>query len=486
MESVVQDLEPKAVWEHFVQIAAVPRPSKKEQKIVDHVSRIAREHHLDFVRDPTGNVLVKKPASPGKERASGVVLQAHLDMVCEKNSSSRHDFEHDGIVLQRVDGYITAKETTLGADNGIGVAAALSIMLDSSLEHGPLEFLFTVDEETGLTGAHGLTAGFLAGRTLLNLDSEEDGALYIGCSGGRDTILRMKIIRTAPADGAKPVRISVGGLRGGHSGLEIDKGRGNAIQMMGRVLRSLDGVLEYSIAGIEGGSKRNAIPRECSALLYVPERELGTLQEKVKQIAGTLQSECRKNDPDLSVEATQDDQTICRDCIEKTQTRVLLRLLAALPHGVVAMSPDIPDLVETSTNLATIETAAGEVTIGTSQRSSVASALEEIVRRVVVVGELAGAGSEHTDGYPGWEPDLDSAVLRTAIDVYHDLFGKEPEVKAIHAGLECGIIGERYPHMDMVSFGPTIEHAHSPDERVEIASVAKFWTFLVTLLRTLS
>ncbi len=484
MESVVHGLEPKAVWEHFVQIASVPRPSKKEEKIVEHVCRIAREHHLEYVRDPAGNVLVKKPASPGREKGSGVVLQAHLDMVCEKNSSSKHDFEQDGISLQRAEGYITAKETTLGADNGIGVAAALSVMLDASLEHGPLEFLFTVDEETGLTGAHGLREGVLRGTTLLNLDSEEDGALYIGCSGGRDTILRMKIIRTAPPDGTKPVRVSVSGLRGGHSGLDIDKGRANAIQVMGRVLRSLDGLLEYDIAAIDGGSKRNAIPRECSALLYVKASD--PLQEKVRQISTAMKSECRKVDPGLRIETMLDDQPVYQDCIKKEQADVLLRLVAALPHGVVAMSPDIPDLVETSTNLATIGISAGEVTIGTSQRSSVASALEEIVERVVATGGLAGTESEHTDGYPGWEPNLDSAVLHTAIDVYQGLFGEKPEVKAIHAGLECGIIGEKYPHMDMVSFGPTIEHAHSPDERVEIVSVQKFWRFLVFLLRSLS
>jgi dipeptidase D len=486
LSNAIAGLTPEPLWQHFVRIAAIPRPSKKEEKIAAHIVGIASSHRLEVIRDETGNVLVRKPASRGRESSPIVALQSHIDMVCEKNKDVAHDFDRDGISLVRSDGYITARGTTLGSDNGIGVAAALSVMLDASLEHGPLEFLFTVDEETGLTGAAGLKPGFLKSRILLNLDSEEDGALYVGCSGGRDTLLTLPI-RTEPVtSGSLPLGIAVTGLRGGHSGLDINSGRANAIKVLTRALWHLVRTEGIRLERMEGGSKRNAIPREAEAIVHVKENRLTVVRGEIDRLNRELRSEYSSGDPQLELEVSRTKPRTGGSAFTTADQSRLLDLLFALPHGVTTMSADIAGLVETSTNVATVQTGQESVVIGTSQRSSISTALDTLVSMVGVIGSMAGARVEHTDGYPGWKPNVNSAALKTTKETYRQMFGAEPAVKAIHAGLECGIIGERFPGMDMVSFGPTIEGAHSPAERVEIATVQKFWNLLTGVLKNLA
>jgi dipeptidase D len=485
VSNAIRGLTPQAVWEHFESIAAIPRPSKKEEKIARHIVGLAKNGSFEVHQDRTGNILVQKAASPGKESSPVIVLQSHIDMVCEKNKDVKHDFDHDGISLVRTDGHITANGTTLGSDNGIGVAAALSVMLDSSLVHGPLELLFTVDEETGLTGAQGLAPEFLRGRTLLNLDSEEDGTLYVGCSGGRDTLLTFPVERRqGPVDWTTIV-IEVAGLKGGHSGLEIHAGRGNAIRLLARTLSELSRTVEFSLTGLQGGSKRNAIPREAEALLLIPTTSLSDVQGAVKTIESKFRSEHGRGEPGIAVRVRQSRHAQALPFTAHSQA-TLIDILHALPHGVLGMSADIPDLVETSTNVATIVTDGDTLLIGTSQRSSVASLLDNAVKTVASIGRMGGATIECTDGYPGWKPNLDSSLLKTTQRAYRELFQRDAAVKAIHAGLECGIIGERYPGMDMISFGPTILGAHSPDERIEIVTVQRFWDLLVRVLEKLT
>jgi len=486
VSEAIQGLTPQAVWEHFARIAAIPRPSKKEEKVAAHVLKIARENNLRAERDATGNIAVRKPPSPGKEASPMVALQSHLDMVCEKDRASTHDFDADGIQLVRSNGYIHANGTTLGSDNGIGVAVALSVMLDKSLVHGPLEFLFTVDEETGLTGASGLRPGFLKSRLLLNLDSEEDGAVYVGCSGGRDTVFTFRIRREPVPPGYEPLGFAVRGLRGGHSGLDINAGRGNAIKLMARALWAIGNSNDIRIAAIEVGSKRNAIPREAEILLYIHGEHSSAVRTEVEALNTIIKSEYSTSEPSLALELVSRKPSANERVLAKADQERLLSLLVILPHGVLAMSVDIPGLVETSTNVATIQSEPEAVVVATSQRSSVKTALDDVINSLRVMGKLVDADVKHSDGYPGWKPNLDSHALKVTRETYMQLYGREPAVKAIHAGLECGVIGEKYPGIDMVSFGPTIEGAHSPRERVEIATVQRFWNLLVGVLKNLS
>jgi dipeptidase D len=403
-------------------------------------------------------------------------------MVCEKNRDTAHDFLKDPIELVRKDNVIMANGTTLGADNGIAVATNLAIMEDRSIEHGPVEFLFTVDEETGLTGAGGLSADFLESRVLLNLDSEEEGHLYVGCSGGKDTLGSWRVrFDVAPAK-LMPAQIKVVGLKGGHSGLDIDKGRGNAIKIMNRVLRAL-GDMGARLAFVEGGNKRNAIPRECEAVMLIPAQLLEQAQKVVGELKATIKAEIGTVEPDLQIELSSISGRKKWKVMKKWEQQKILQTISALPHGVIKMSADIPGLVETSTNVAVIKTLKDSVKIATSQRSSVASEIKDVAVTVSSIFELGGASIETTDAYPGWKPDMNSAILKTAKSAYQALYGKEPEVKAIHAGLECGVIGERIPGMDMVSFGPTLEGVHSPDEKLYIDTVEKFWNFLLGILK---
>ena len=481
----VSDLEPTALWRHFDTILTIPRASKDEERMRNHIvesaDRLGLAHHADAV----GNVVVRKPATPGHEGADITILQSHLDMVQEKNADVEFDFATDAIVPQMQDEYLTATGTTLGSDNGIGVAAMLAVMGETAFAHGPLELLFTIDEETGLTGAARLDGGLLQGRQLINLDSEEDGILYVGCAGGGDTQLTLEL-GTAPApETGVALAVALRGLKGGHSGVDIHLQRGNAVKLLGRALWSA-GLLghRYHLARFEGGSAHNAIPREAFATLVVPADGQSALLAALDREVAAIRGEYGEADPGmrLSADATTRPDTVW----DGTTTERVLRLVNALPHGVEAMNYDIPDLVETSVNLATVTPVNGSLRMGLSSRSSIDSALEAMRRRLRAVGVLAGAAIEEDEAYPGWKPDLDSRLLEVVKDVHRRQFDSDPGVKAIHAGLECGILGKKVPGIDMISFGPRIEFPHSPDERVHVASVARFYTLLEATLATLA
>jgi len=480
----VADLEPRALWGHFDQILTIPRGSKNEDRIREHVIAVAKTSGLDYEVDRTGNVVVRKAASPGHADSPVTILQSHLDMVNEKNSDVDHDFSKDGIKPRQKGEYLTAIGTTLGSDNGIGVAAMLAIMEAADVVHGPLEFLFTVDEETGLTGASGLDVRMIEGRQLLNLDSEEEGAVYVGCAGGADTTLTIPLRFVRPPEGTSAVRVRLYGLKGGHSGVDIHLQRGNAIQLLARALRAVSLNAPVHLAGIEGGSAHNAIPREAFASVVVVNAHVESFTSALKAEVAAIQDEYRPAEPEMMLDISHVECPAA--VLDGDTTDRVLRLIVGLPHGVVSMSYDIPDLVETSTNLATVRHHDGGLVIGTSSRSSVASALASTRQKIRAVGELAGAVVEEGAPYPGWKPDLESYVLKVVKRVHAAEFGFEPEVKAIHAGLECGIIGEKANGMDMVSIGPQIEFPHSPDERVKIDSVGRFFRLLTCTLEKLT
>jgi dipeptidase D len=484
MASALTELTPSHLWKHFARILTIPRCSGNEKAAGDYVISVAKELRLEVERDKVGNVLVRKPATPGHENAPGVILQGHLDMVCEKNSDVVHDFTKDAIQAEIKGDWVQAKGTTLGADNGIGVSACLAVMEDSSLVHGPLEFLFTVDEETGLTGANRVRKGFLKGTRLLNLDTEEEGTFTIGCAGGADSEIVLPVERKKAASG-NLFRLKISGLRGGHSGLDINQGRANAIKLVARMLREAQESARFDLVAVEGGNKRNAIPREAWAILVCAPAGQKSLAAAFKRSFDRIANEVKAVETDakyvLDRADAAKDHALTAEC-----QRGLLNFILALPHGVVAMHPEIKGLVETSTNLAIIRTDKGRVEIICSTRSSVASALEATRLVLRSVSDLAGARITFMDGYPGWMPNLQSPLLATLKDVYQESFGREAEVVAVHAGLECGILGEKFPGLDMISFGPTMEHPHSPDERVHIGSVGKFWRFLAAALARLS
>jgi dipeptidase D len=483
MSEAIDGLKPEFFWRCFAEIARIPRPSGHEQRIGRFVLDRAKELGLQASQDPFGNIVVKKPASPGREGARRLCLQSHLDMVCEKNADKKHDFLNDPIELVRKGDLVMANGTTLGADNGVGVATSLAIMEDRSLVHGPLELIFTVQEETGLTGAKNLAAEHVEGRTLLNLDSEEEGALYVGCAGGKDTQGSWQVTsESAPSD-ATALCLTLKGLKGGHSGLEIDKGLGNAIKLLNRALLQLS-ALGARLSSIDGGNMRNAIPRECGAILYIPKQKLEEAESLVVRLNSVFRAEYPTLEPDLALTMTRQEAKPGAKVFSQTLQQNLLLTIAALPSGVQQMSADIPGLVETSTNVAVVITSDKEIALVTSQRSSVASRLAEVVETVEAIFHLGGATLKASEGYPGWQPNLNSAILKVAKQSYRSLYGQEAQVKAIHAGLECGIIGERIPGMDMISFGPTMESVHSPDEKVYIGSVGRYWDFLLEILKT--
>jgi dipeptidase D len=478
-------LDPPDLWKHFDAIRKIPHCSGNEAALAEHILAWAREKGLEAAKDENGNVLVRVPASAGREGAPVVVLQGHMDMVGEKNSDVDHDFAKDPIEVELEGEWLTANGTTLGADNGVGLSAAMAVADSSGLVHGPLELLFTVDEEVGLTGAGKLGKDFVRGRLMLNLDSEEMGAVYIGCSGGGDSTLRLPV-RLTKADGMQAASVKVSGLKGGHSGIDIQDQRGNAIRILARLLKkALAGGCALRLVSLSGGNKRNAIPREAEAMIVLDEGGLDVCRKMLSREAGDIRGELGDVDPGLSVELIESngtpDKAMDADC-----TRRVLNLLLAIPHGVEAMSHAVPGLVETSNNLATVESNGDRVVVGTSSRSSIASALEDVRDRIKAIGELAGAEVEENEAYPGWKPDPNSHLLAVVAGAHEELFGRKPQIKAIHAGLECGIIGERYPGMEMVSFGPHIEHPHSPDERVNVKSVGEFWKLLCKVLEELS
>ncbi|MGE5236924.1 MAG: aminoacyl-histidine dipeptidase [Acidobacteriota bacterium] len=485
MSSPLDSLEPRLIWQHFDAIRQIPRPSKHEERIAEHVVGWAKQRGFETRRDAVGNIVVKVPASAGHEKAPVVVLQGHLDMVPEKNSDVAFDFLKDAIKVRVVGDYVYATGTTLGSDNGIGVASAMAVADDRTAVHGPLELLFTIDEETGLTGAMGIEPAMLAGRTLINLDTEEDAALYIGCAGGADISSRFTLKpRPAPA-GAVGLQVSVRGLRGGHSGVDIHENRGNALKFLARALNAArEGGVNFALAAVNGGSKHNAIPREADAVVAVAKTRAGSFRNKVKLAAKALKEEFGEIDPNGRVEVSE--VALPAQVWSRADRDRVLGAMLACPHGVLAMSRAVAGLVETSNNLAVMVTEGNELRVTTSSRSSVMPSLRATIEQVAAVFRMAGADVTTHDGYPGWKPNPDSKVLKTALAVFEREFGGKPAVKAIHAGLECGLIGEKFPGMDMVSMGPQIESPHSPDERVQISTVGRFYRLLKATLTELA
>ena len=479
------NLEPKQVWEHFEALSRIPRASGHEKAAAQFVISVAKAHGLKWEQSEVGNVVIRVPAAVGHENAPITVLQGHLDMVCEKNSGSLHNFAKDPLTL-RVDGNVVkATGTTLGADNGIGVCMSLAILDEPGAVHGPLELLFTVDEERGLNGANGLTPGFIKGRRLLNLDTEEDGALYVGCAGGQDTVMNLRVTRAKTADERPAFKLSVTGLRGGHSGCDIHEGRGNANRILVRTLQAMERRgIAFGLVSIDGGSKRNAIAREAFAVFQLGKDLQGAAKNAVSEVQALARQELKGLDDGvtLTLEAGKADMPALLPASQKK----LFTFLAAIPHGYTAFSREIPGLVETSTNFAIMTTFKSKVEVCTSQRSSVMSQLAWAADWVASIGRLAGAKVVQSNGYPGWKPNLDSPILKAASATFKRLYGIEPKPKAIHAGLECGIIGDKFPGMDMVSLGPEIRNAHSPDEEVHINSVQKSYKVVLELLKDLA
>src|SRR5271157_1388930 len=479
MTTALLDLEPRAVWKHFDALAAIPRPSTKEAAARDYVLSIAKRHGLEAVHDSVGNTVIRKPAHPGREAAPMALLQGHLDMVCEKNEGTVHNFDTDGIKVVRNDDWLKADGTTLGADNGVGVSAALAVMESTDIAHGPLEFVFTIDEESGLTGAVEFPAGMLKSKYFLNLDNEEKGTICIGCSGGIKTTARRKVT-LRPASNGVGYRIKVAGLKGGHSGVDIHQGRGNAIRILGGVLQSVLDSLAVEIAEVNGGSAQNAIPREAFAILV-----MDTAKEKeLKSLVAKAESEGKLDlgnfDPTLQI--TTEKILRPERVFADTDANNTVALMVSVPHGVLAMSPDVPGLTQNSTNLAIVTTKNDIVEFVTSQRSAIESSMQSAARMVATVFRLAGYEVEHSGRYPGWKPEPNSDIVRKLQAVHKELFGEEAKLIAMHAGLECGVIGEKDPGMEMVSFGPTIVDPHSPNERVQISSVESFWKYLKAVL----
>ncbi len=477
-------LEPKAVWRLFADISRVPRESGHETAVMEMLQSWAEARSLRTKRDQAGNLLVKIPATRGHEKAEPLLIQGHADMVCEKEPSSRHDFRNDPIRLQ-VDGdWIRAEGTTLGADNGIGVAMGLALAEDPSVIHGPVELLLTVDEETGLTGAAGVKPGFFTSRRMINLDSEEDDGIFIGCAGGRDTILTLRN-RWArmPKEGVGR-RIVVGGLRGGHSGCDIHRNYGNAIKTLTRLLLTVAHQFDLRLTSFDGGSKRNAIPRDAEAVVVIGRDRARKFKNLIDQATSRiLEEELAGVDDGLIVRVRPSRVS---QCLSLENSHRILRLLAAIPSNVIAMSQAIPGLVESSSNLGVVRTEGTRVRIICCSRSSVAASLEALAMQHRALGEMAGAEVEQPEGYPGWRPNLESPLLAVASEQYEATFGVKPELKAIHGGLECGLLTEIYPDLDIISFGPNIEGAHSPSERLSISSVKKIWKLYTAVLESLA
>ena len=481
----IKDLQPTAIWGYFYDITQIPRPSKKEERILAWLLDFAAQHNLEAKQDKAGNILITKPATVGREDVPTVILQSHVDMVCEKNSDVTFDFDNDPIETLIDGDWVKANGTTLGADNGIGVAAQLAVLAANDIAHGKIEALFTVDEETGLTGASALEKEFLTGDMLINLDTEEEGEIYIGCAGGKGTKAYFKYkVKDAPKKYFW-FKVTVKGLRGGHSGSDIDKGLGNANKILTRFLHALNrkkyGMI---LSEIGGGNLHNAIPREAFAILGVKEKYKEDIRVKLNLFLSKIQHEYTDMEPDIDIHL--ESVQIPSKVISRRTAEKLILTLYACPHGVIGMSRDIEGLVETSTNLASVKMLPNHlIEVGTSQRSSVESQKEYVVNMVSSVFDLAGAKVEHNEGYPGWQPNPDSALLKLAKKEYQSLFNKSAKVKAIHAGLECGLFLEKYPNLDMISIGPDMMDVHSPGEKMKISSVGKFWDFLVKILEAI-
>lgn len=482
--NLLSQLSPKPVWDYFSEILQIPRPSKKEEKIIQYLLDFATKHNLKAEMDEVGNVLITKPAAPGKENRPVVVLQTHVDMVCEKNSDKVFDFYNDPIEAIVGEEWVTANGTTLGADDGIGIAAQLAILASDSISHGPIECLFTVDEETGLTGAFALKPGFFTGKILINLDSEDEGEIFIGCAGGIDTVATFRYTKEQTPFGSVAFKIKVTGLTGGHSGDDIHKGLGNANKILARFLRREFNSLQLALVDFDGGNLRNAIAREAVAWVVIPASQRTQFQADFDEYVKAVTTEYEKTEPNLEIYMSPTETPY--QVMNHSMAANFLNALVACPHGVLEMSTRMPGMVETSTNLASVKFLPfNEIVVTTSQRSEIESRKFMAAEMVNATFRLAGATIAHSEGYPGWTPNPDSNILRIAVESYRRLFNTEPIVRSIHAGLECGLFSQKYPGLDMISIGPTIKGAHSPTERINIASTQKFWDHLVDILQSL-
>ena len=474
-------LKPALVWNFFNEITQIPRPSKKEERIIAYLKDFGKKHNLSTKVDETGNVLISKPATVGYEKHKTVILQSHIDMVCEKNSDVIHNFDTDPIDTYIDGDWVKARGTTLGADNGIGMSMMLAVLSSDDLKHPALECLFTVDEETGLTGAFALKKDFLSGEIVINLDSEDDGEIFVGCAGGIDTVAKLSYKTEKTPENYFGFTVSVKGLQGGHSGDDIDKGLGNANKILNRFLWNLNKGMDFRLFGFDGGNLRNAIPREAITNGCVPFSEKENIRVMFNNYVHDLEIEI--GDVELKMKLELESATLEENVLDKQSSNALLNAIYACPHGVITMSRDMPGLVETSTNLASVKMREGNISeITTSQRSSVESLKHDIKQQVEAVFTLAGASVSHGDGYPGWKPNLKSEILKVATDSYVKLYKSQPKVRAIHAGLECGLFLEKYPFLDMISIGPTMRGVHSPDERLSISATQKCWEWLKDIL----
>lgn len=477
----IRELKPGRVWTHFYSLTQIPRPSKKEEKAVLFLEKFGKDLGLETIKDQLGNIIIRKPASKGMENRKGIIFQAHIDMVPQKNSDKVHDFEKDPIIPRVVEDWMYATGTTLGADNGLGIAVAMAVLEDKDMVHGPVEALFTIDEEAGMNGARGLKAGLLKGDILINLDSEDEGELYVGCAGGLDANVKFTYSEVAAPAGTEGYKLNITGLKGGHSGMDIVLGRGNANKALVRILLPLMKDLGASLASIEGGSLRNAIPREGFATLAIPAANVEAAKKVVEKHFTEMKHELAAHEADLKITFEKCDTPAT--IIDNKTALNMVKAVYVCPNGVERMSDAMPGLVETSNNLAIVKSGNGKIEISCLMRSSVDSAKDILAAAIASTFELAGAEVTLSGGYPGWKPNMDSDILKTMKVVYKNLYGNEPEVKAIHAGLECGILGGAYPNWDMISCGPTIRSPHSPDERVNIPTVQKWWDYVVEVLK---
>ena len=475
----------RQVLELFEKISAIPRCSKHEEKIGAFLLDWAEKNGLKAKKDKVGNVLILVPASSGYEKSPTVVVQGHMDMVCEKTADSPHDFAKDPIRFVFEGEWLKADHTTLGADNGIALSMAMVMALDKSAAHPPLELLFTIDEETGLTGANALQGDFIEGKILLNVDSEDEGVFTVGCAGGRDTHISLAVRYEDAPEGFVMARVKAGSMTGGHSGVNINEERANAIRVLTRVLAQVRRQHDARLADISGGTAHNAIPRDAWADVFIPRDSFKAVEKVVAEMEQVCKNEFRKTDPGLKLSAELQLETMGKRPLNTADSGRILDLLIALPHGVAAMSTEMKGLVETSNNEASVRIANSKLEIVTSQRSSVMSRLNALTWRIEAIARLAGADAVSGDGYPSWQPNLQSPLLARCKEVYRRLFGREPHVEAIHAGLECGIIGDKKEGMDMISFGPTLKNPHSPDEKIHVESIGKVWDFMVELLKSL-
>ena len=476
----IETLKPTLVWTHFDHIRQIPRCSKYEEKIREYILEFAKKQGLQTRTDPVGNIVVVKPAAKGMEKKPVAILQGHMDMVCEKNSDVTFDFSKDPIQLAITGDVIKAKGTTLGADNGIGVAMSLAILEDKTLKLGPIEALFTIDEETGLTGAFALEQNMLKGRIMLNLDSEDFGIITVGCAGGGDSKLELPLTMESASSTAVGLSVTVSGLRGGHSGVDIHEQRGNAVKILARLLWKAGMKYSLTIADIKGGDKHNAIPREAHAIVSVPKADKAAVTSLLKQDCQAILEEFKAVDPGLKLDVK--DQQMPKQTVTHSSSMTLLNLLCGLPHGVDKRSYDIPTLVETSNNVATISIMGKTAEISTSSRSSVKSELQDMRDRIHAIATLAGATTIEGTPYPGWKPNMDSRLLKLSQKIFKDMYHEEAKIEAIHAGLETGIVGEKFPGMDMISIGPTVKNPHSPDEYLVISTVGKTYEFVLRIL----